>query len=849
MSRIKVELQPEPAVDNHTPDSASTAGHADVNMNETDPPNRQPSMTAEATANGVNILGHMAKSLVQKIDRLQSLGIQTSVDLPRIVAVGDQSAGKSSLIEGISGIKVPRSAGTCTRCPLQITTTPPTESDAPAWACTVTLQKQYDLYTGPPSRRARASGFNFGNWSVREDCVEIPFAQVFEREALPDLIHRAQLAILNPGDDAIRYASALDVNGLQPKVPFSPNIVKLDIRERGSPSLSFVDLPGVINNTEVYDDRWMVNPVQEITRMYVSQPNTLILLACSMESDMQNSLASSLVMACPGAMQRCIGVLTKPDRIPDLHTGSHANLLKVLSGETFKVGHGYFVAKQASQDEINMSREATRTQETNFFSQPPWSTILAQFSDRFGTEKLQVALSQKLADKIMESLPSINERLLARMDEIDTELLAYPDPPANALNNVMEALMSFRSTTERHVEGLGDEFEFRHVMNQTAMEFKKGLEALTPVLRLASPEQEVVDLLSDDEVDEQGTPCPPSYPRPQAKKRKMGPESATGTPKVSTPRSTFKGKATPYRPAPQTVQKKSYLLAEIRETLEQRSRALVPGEMDPRAVDHLRSLCLRGWHQPLEAFLNDAGTLIGNKLQQLLEESYSKWINTDFFRNSRRIVSDFVERIISIQRNHAERALRLEQYKPYTMNDEFIKMVQDETLTQIRLARYKKRAIEHLIKHEASTRKDGTPISEEMYKKRIETDAKLRNDVGPDPFALEVEVMAKIRAYYRLALLRFLDTVVQGFNFEVLEACKAELPQQLHAGLELDAALDVHARCARLLAEDPARKERRVHLKREKEKLVKAQEWLADLNAPAPPRIGLNVQMEEEVEA
>jgi ABC-type polysaccharide/polyol phosphate transport system ATPase subunit len=37
------------------------------------------------------------------------------LDIPAIGVLGSQSAGKSSLIEAISGITLPRAAGTCTR--------------------------------------------------------------------------------------------------------------------------------------------------------------------------------------------------------------------------------------------------------------------------------------------------------------------------------------------------------------------------------------------------------------------------------------------------------------------------------------------------------------------------------------------------------------------------------------------------------------------------------------------------------------------------------------------------------------------------------------------------------------
>jgi hypothetical protein len=44
---------------------------------------------------------------------LPSVG--ADIDLPMIAVIGSQSAGKSSLIESISGITLPRAAGTCTR--------------------------------------------------------------------------------------------------------------------------------------------------------------------------------------------------------------------------------------------------------------------------------------------------------------------------------------------------------------------------------------------------------------------------------------------------------------------------------------------------------------------------------------------------------------------------------------------------------------------------------------------------------------------------------------------------------------------------------------------------------------
>ena len=45
---------------------------------------------------------------------------KSKILLPRIIVVGDQLAGKSSLIKAISKIKVLRSLGICIRCLLNI---------------------------------------------------------------------------------------------------------------------------------------------------------------------------------------------------------------------------------------------------------------------------------------------------------------------------------------------------------------------------------------------------------------------------------------------------------------------------------------------------------------------------------------------------------------------------------------------------------------------------------------------------------------------------------------------------------------------------------------------------------
>ena len=52
----------------------------------------------------------------EKLRRLQLQGF----DFPRIVVIGDQSAGKSSVLEAISGVQLLRGTGVVTRAPIEL---------------------------------------------------------------------------------------------------------------------------------------------------------------------------------------------------------------------------------------------------------------------------------------------------------------------------------------------------------------------------------------------------------------------------------------------------------------------------------------------------------------------------------------------------------------------------------------------------------------------------------------------------------------------------------------------------------------------------------------------------------
>jgi ABC-type molybdenum transport system ATPase subunit/photorepair protein PhrA len=59
-------------------------------------------------------------TLLEKIDKLFACNVGEYINLPQLVVVGDQSSGKSSVLEGLTKLKFPRNSGLCTRFATQI---------------------------------------------------------------------------------------------------------------------------------------------------------------------------------------------------------------------------------------------------------------------------------------------------------------------------------------------------------------------------------------------------------------------------------------------------------------------------------------------------------------------------------------------------------------------------------------------------------------------------------------------------------------------------------------------------------------------------------------------------------
>lgn len=319
-------------------------------------------------------LGIHSRQLIQVINRLESLGIQSTLpSLPKFVVVGDQSAGKSSIVEALCNVSLPRQAGTCTRCPFLITTSTSNSS----WRCEVSLIEKY-VYD------AAAFHTTLDRW-IEQPVQTTTFEIVEDKARLGEVLQRAQAAVLSLGNT---------------RKQFSPNIICLTITGADLPELSFYDLPGSINVVENDDDQHLVEFVEKLVKLYLVDEKALIMLACASDQDIENSTTFKFVRQCK-AERRCLGVLTKPDLLPHSRL-NHAS--RMLNGDVFRLGRGWFVTKQPSQIQLDrgMTHVEARQHEQDFFAHDIWNGALSRFSTRYGIPHLQAEISRQLRQHILD---------------------------------------------------------------------------------------------------------------------------------------------------------------------------------------------------------------------------------------------------------------------------------------------------------------------------------------------------------------------------------------------------------------------------------------------------------------
>ncbi|OCH87803.1 hypothetical protein OBBRIDRAFT_827487 [Obba rivulosa] len=403
------------------------------------------------------------KELLALIKQLRAIGAQADLDLPRIAVIGNQSAGKSSLVEAISGITVPRDAGTCTRCPMELRLS----SSSDPWSCQISLRWEYGL-----------------NGRRNDEIKEVLFGdQLTDKSDVELALRRAQAAILNPDIPSAQFLSmsAEELrNNFTPEASsllFSRNVVCIDLIGPELTDLSFIDLPGIIQNAEPE----VVKLVEDLVRSHI-KGHCLILVTLPMSDDIENQKAAQLARQEDPSGLRTIGVLTKPDTLPPGSTKMRELWLDVIEGRRHPLTHGYFCTRQPDDEErvAGITAAEARQSETDFFkNNSPWST--AVYKDRFGTGNLVKSLSKHLTRIIDDVLPALQSQVATQLAQCNAQLELLPEPiTAEPSAYVLSLVSAFCNDVQAYIQGSSRAAALVQKNRQIYAAYKRSIRSTAP---------------------------------------------------------------------------------------------------------------------------------------------------------------------------------------------------------------------------------------------------------------------------------------------------------------------------------------------------------------------------------
>ncbi|CAF3854730.1 unnamed protein product [Rotaria sp. Silwood2] len=365
-----------------------------------------------------------------------------SIQLPQIVVVGSQSAGKSSVLENLVGRDfLPRGAGIVTRRPL-------------------TLQL---VYTPPNDKAVQCQSLGMPVPDENEFAV---FTHV-KGKIYTDF-------------NEVRQEIEAETDRLGGKKNISNEPITLKIYSPKVVTLTLIDLPGLTKIPVEDQPADIETQVRNLIMHYISNPNAIILAITPANVDFSTSEAVKFAKEVDPEGRRTLAVLTKLD-LMDRGTDAY----DVLCGRVIPVKLGIIGVVNRSQEDIHKKKpieEALRYESA--FLQKNYPSI----ASRNGTQFLAKTLNRLLMHHIRDCLPALKTRINQMVSHFQTLVNSFGEPIEDKVGRLLlQIITKFASSYCATIEGTAKNIEVSelcggaricYIFHET---FARALESINPL--------------------------------------------------------------------------------------------------------------------------------------------------------------------------------------------------------------------------------------------------------------------------------------------------------------------------------------------------------------------------------
>ncbi|KIX03127.1 uncharacterized protein Z518_06677 [Rhinocladiella mackenziei CBS 650.93] len=329
------------------------------------------------------------------VDQLRELGVGEDLSLPQLVVVGDQSSGKSSLLEGLTGLSFPVASDLCTRHATQIVLRRTAAHEAAI---------RVSIIPGPSSinnaeERARLDKFTC---YIKETA--------FGADEFAGILDEASEVMGLPRVDAT------NLDNLERR--FSDNVLKVELSGPEHHHLSVVDVPGLFHNPTIYQTKEDLEIIRTLIMDYISDPRTIILAVMDARNNLANQEVFKMARGVDPRGDRTVGIITKCDVVQN---GDEAGVIRIAQNTVEKLQHGWFAVRNRSPSEIKsgVSLRERHAKEQEFFTISPWSELR---KDRVGIPALSTFLAQLLYEHIRREFPAVVAEIEVHCKQLQAEI-------------------------------------------------------------------------------------------------------------------------------------------------------------------------------------------------------------------------------------------------------------------------------------------------------------------------------------------------------------------------------------------------------------------------------------------